>query len=94
MHTYLEDEKIFVFRDHEGVSAVSAVCTHLGCIIEKNTDGFQCPCHGSCYSDSGEVVSGAASKDLPWYQVLLDTDGQLVIDMTHTVDSEFKLHFT
>ena len=63
--TYVSDRKLFVYRDHEGIRVVSAVCTHLGCIIEKREDGFQCPCHGSCYTESGEVISGAATKDLP-----------------------------
>jgi len=94
MYTYLADEKVFIYRDHEGISAVSAICTHLGCVIEQTEDGFQCPCHGSCFSPSGEVLSGAASKDLPWYRLLKDADGQLVLDLTQTVDPEYKLYIS
>jgi cytochrome b6-f complex iron-sulfur subunit len=53
-YTFLEEHKLFVYRDHEGIKAVSAVCTHLGCILEKSSDGFECPCHGSCYNDDGK----------------------------------------
>lgn len=90
--TYLADRQLFVYRDHEGIRAVSAVCTHLGCIIEKSDDGFQCPCHGSCYNEEGEVLSGAATKDLPWYELQKDVDGQIVVDQSRLVDPERKLY--
>ena len=90
--TYLPDRQLFVYRDHEGIRAVSAVCTHLGCIIEKSEDGFQCPCHGSCYNEEGEVLSGAASKDLPWFELQKDVDGQIVVDQGRLVDPERKLY--
>lgn len=88
--TYIEEQKIYIYRDHEGVSAVSAVCTHLGCILETSDEGFLCPCHGSCYTKSGEVLSGPAPRDLTWFQVSKAPDGQLIIDMTRKVKPEFK----
>jgi cytochrome b6-f complex iron-sulfur subunit len=90
--TYLADRKLFVYRDHQGIRAVSAICTHLGCVIEKSDDGFQCPCHGSCYNDQGEVLSGAATKDLPWYELHRDVDGQIVVDQGRLVSPEDKLY--
>ena len=94
MYTYLAEERVFIYRDHEGVSAVSATCTHLGCVIEQTEEGFQCPCHGSCFDPAGEVLSGAASKNLPWYRIFKDADGQLVLDLAAVVDPEFKLFIT
>ena len=79
-YTYLNEHNLFVYRDHEGIRAVSAICTHLGCIIEKSSDGFECPCHGSCYNTKGEVLSGPAPRDLSWYQVSGQTGGKIVID--------------
>ena len=90
--TYLEDRQLYVYRDHEGTRDLSAVCTHLGCIIEKSDEGFQCPCHGSCYNKEGEVLSGAATKDLPWYELQRDVDGQIVVDQGRLVDPEQKLY--
>jgi cytochrome b6-f complex iron-sulfur subunit len=90
--TYMPDRKLFVYRDHQGIRTVSAVCTHLGCIVEKSDDGFQCPCHGSCYNDQGEVLSGAATKDLPWYGLHKDVDGQIVVDLGRPVSPEEKLY--
>lgn len=90
--TYIADRKLFVYRDHQGIRAVSAICTHLGCVIEKSDEGFQCPCHGSCYNDQGEVVSGAATKDLPWFALIKDVDGQIVVDLRQLVPPEEKLY--
>jgi Rieske Fe-S protein len=59
--------KVAVYRDDEGVvHAVSAVCTHRGCIVEWNaTDrSWDCPCHGARYAPSGRVLRGPAREDL------------------------------
>ena len=90
--TYIAERKLFVYRDHQGIRAVSAICTHLGCVIEKNDEGFKCPCHGSCYNDLGEVLSGAATKDLPWFELIKDVDGQIVVDLGLLVSPEEKLY--
>ena len=89
-YTFLEEHKLFVYRDHEGIKAVSAVCTHLGCILEKSSDGFECPCHGSCYNDQGQVLSGPAPRDLAWYRVLRAADGKIVVDPGSTVPASEK----
>ena len=88
--TYLEEHKLFVYRDHEGIKVVSAICTHLGCILEKSMDGFECPCHGSCYSNEGEVLSGPAPRDLAWYSVSRGADGRIVINPGKLVSPEDK----
>lgn len=90
--TYMADRKLFVYRDHQGIRAVSAICTHLGCVIGKSDEGFKCPCHGSCYNDQGEVLSGAATKDLPWFELTKDVDGQIVVDLGRLVPPEEKLY--
>ena len=89
-YTYMDEHKLFLYRDHEGIKAVSAVCTHLGCIIEKSTDGFICPCHGSCYNERGEVLSGPAPRSLSWYEVNRQADGNIVIDPGRTVRAHDK----
>ena len=46
--------------------ALSAVCTHLGCIVqwEKEKQDFLCPCHGGHYAADGTVVSGPPPRPL------------------------------
>jgi len=45
---------------------LSAVCTHLGCVVPWNNseNKFICPCHGSQYDDTGKVVRGPAPLSL------------------------------
>jgi len=60
-------DDIAAFRDQDGkVHAVSAVCTHMGCIVGWNpTDrSWDCPCHGSRFALSGEVIAGPAVTGL------------------------------
>jgi Rieske Fe-S protein len=65
---------VALFRDAEGVWAVSTVCTHLGCIVKSNEAGFECPCHGSRFDALGAVAKGPAPAALPWLAVRLDGD--------------------
>lgn len=56
-----------VYRDRQGeVHAVSARCTHLGCIVSWNPaeTSWDCPCHGSRSSVDGEVLQGPAVREL------------------------------
>lgn len=60
---------VALFRDAEGVHAISTVCTHLGCIVKPNAEGFECPCHGSRFAGDGAVTKGPAPQALPWLEV-------------------------
>ena len=77
--TRFEKENVFVFRDAQGIYAISGVCTHLGCSIGRSTEGFACPCHGSQFSASGEVTGGPAPRALPWLEMGRAADGQLIV---------------
>jgi len=59
--------KVAVYKDSQGAfHEHSAVCTHLGCIVNWNTleNTWDCPCHGSRFDASGKVIQGPANKDL------------------------------
>lgn len=80
------EEKLIIHNDPgEGYYAISAVCTHLGCVVNKTEHGFFCPCHGSRFDPSGQVKAGPAPRRLPWYRISLSFDGQLVVDATEEV---------
>lgn len=86
--TLMAKQKIFVYRDHEGVRALSAVCTHLGCVLERGEeDGFLCPCHGSRYNDAGKVISGPAPRPLAFFKVDMAPNGHLFVDINQQVPS-------
>ncbi|MGS2591804.1 FAD-dependent oxidoreductase [Streptomyces hebeiensis] len=56
-----------VHRDAEGtVRAVSARCTHLGCLVAFNAaeTAWECPCHGSRFGVDGAVLQGPAVRPL------------------------------
>ena len=89
-YTLEEEFGLFVYRDHEGAKAVSSVCTHLGCTVQKTEDGFECPCHGSCYSPGGDVLSGPAPTSLAWYAIDKTPDGRIRVDLSSSVGADYK----
>lgn len=66
-----------LFGTKTGATAVSRVCTHLGCRINYQQDKqyIECPCHQSRFTPAGVRISGPAQKNLPTYEVTLKKDG-------------------
>ncbi len=75
---------VAIFRDSEGVYAVSTICTHLGCVVKPNAEGFECPCHGSRFKPDGAVAKGPAPLPLQWLKVKA-TNGGFQVDEGKTV---------
>ncbi len=87
--TLITDQNVYVVRAMEGFFfALSATCTHLGCITNwKPDEGIvACPCHGSKFSRDGVVIGGPAPKPLPRFEISLDDQGNLVVDKGVKVD--------
>ena len=60
-------KRIAAYRDPEGgLHECSAVCPHLGCIVNWNAGEhtWDCPCHGSRFDACGDVVHGPAVAPL------------------------------
>ncbi|MES4887268.1 FAD-dependent oxidoreductase [Streptomyces sp. NPDC096012] len=60
-------DRLAVHRDDTGaLHAVSARCTHLGCLVSFNRAerAWECPCHGSRFGVDGEVIQGPAVRPL------------------------------
>ncbi len=76
------EQRAYVIGGAGGVYALSAVCTHLGCITRFLSDEnvIACPCHGSRFDLEGNVVHGPAPRPLPWLEMQADPAGALVVD--------------
>ena len=53
--------------------ALDLACTHLGCTVTANEGGFACPCHGSRFGASGDVLNGPAPRAL--HQLAIERGG-------------------
>jgi cytochrome b6-f complex iron-sulfur subunit len=84
---------IYVVHGPEGYYALSAICTHLGCLTafrpELEVKGIKgiiaCPCHGSKFDREGVKQDGPAPKPLPWLRMWLNDDGELMVDRSSPV---------
>ncbi len=83
----------WVFHDDKGFYAISAICTHLGCVTRRDADDgiFRCPCHGSVFGPTGSIIRGPAPKPLNWLAVSVAPDGQLVVNQWKAVDQGTRL---
>jgi cytochrome b6-f complex iron-sulfur subunit len=81
------NSRIYLVHSKEGFFALSAVCTHLGCLTawKQELGIIACPCHGSKFKKEGEKIEGPAPKPLPWLRTWVNDDGDLMIDRSTTV---------
>jgi cytochrome b6-f complex iron-sulfur subunit len=53
--------------------ALSMLCTHQGCLTQITLQvQFECPCHGSKFSNTGQVTAGPAERPLPKFTTSYD----------------------
>jgi len=78
---------IFVVRETQGFYALSAVCTHLGCLTawKPELGTIACPCHGSKFKPDGTKIAGPAPRPLPWLRMWLSDDGDLMVDRSSPI---------
>lgn len=72
---------LYVYRLADGgYSAVSTRCMHLGCQVEPAAGHLVCPCHGSEYTNSGEVLKGPTQLPLERYPAVVEGE-HIVIEL-------------
>jgi cytochrome b6-f complex iron-sulfur subunit len=79
---FKQEQRVWIVREKEGIYAVFAKCTHLGCTPRwlAAEEKFKCPCHGSGYYKSGLNFEGPAPRPMDRFKVDVGEDGQLVVD--------------
>ena len=74
-------EPIYLVRASETeVLALSAICTHLRCVLKwDDAEGrLRCPCHAGSFDRTGNVISGPPTRPLPRYRAEIRDDEILV----------------
>jgi len=79
---------VYIINSSDGLYALSAICTHLGCQTawrpDMTIDGVHgviaCPCHGSKFTRLGVKLEGPAPLPLPWLKVWINEDGEVMVD--------------
>jgi glycine/D-amino acid oxidase-like deaminating enzyme/nitrite reductase/ring-hydroxylating ferredoxin subunit len=62
--------RIGAYKDENGkLHVIDTTCTHMGCELEWNSaeKSWDCPCHGSRFSYTGDIVEGPALNPLHYY---------------------------
>ena len=87
---FKERYRVWIVRNEEGIYALQAICTHLGCTPNwlEAENKFKCPCHGSGFYMSGINFEGPAPRPLERVAVSLAEDGQILIDQGRTFKFE------
>ena len=68
-----EDHRLAIYKDEDGeVHAVNSACTHIKCDVAWNNaeKTWDCPCHGSRFSYTGEMLTAPARKDLENVEIM------------------------
>lgn len=90
--TRVEGRNVLVLRDRQGFRALSLVCTHLGCIVQRQESGaFTCPCHGSRFDAQGKVTQGPAPSPLRYLEVSRAPSGDLLVNQDRQVPPDQRL---
>ncbi|MGD9406190.1 MAG: Rieske (2Fe-2S) protein [Anaerolineae bacterium] len=77
----VNNKPVLVIHTAEGYRALSAICTHLGCILfwNKEREVIACPCHEAYFSTNGAVISGPPTSALEEYRLVVE-DGEIYVE--------------
>ncbi len=73
---------VLIVRTDKGFVALSAVCTHLGCLVEFDpvARSIHCPCHAASFDLQGRVTGGPPPRSLPVYAVS-EVEGKVYVSV-------------
>lgn len=79
---FKQEYRVWIVREEEGLYALFAKCTHLGCTPRwlPAENKFKCPCHGSGFYKDGTNFEGPAPRPLDRFKIEVAENGQLIVD--------------
>ncbi|MFZ0546702.1 MAG: Rieske (2Fe-2S) protein [Candidatus Promineifilaceae bacterium] len=79
--TYVPEARAWVQHRAAELTALDAVCPHLGCLVQQKEagSGFRCPCHGSEFGVDGELERGPAERPLRQLDIQTQPDDTVTI---------------
>jgi nitrite reductase/ring-hydroxylating ferredoxin subunit len=94
----LANGPVAVGRDHNGVYAMSLICTHQGCDMSSqgavSSQGIVCYCHGSTFDVNGSPTRGPAGSPLQHYAVTIDAMGAMTVNGDALVSADTRTPVT
>ncbi len=89
--THIAPARAWLFRDDKGLYAISMICPHLGCTVERREGDYLCPCHGSRFLQNGDVVNGPADRGLSYIKLTLTAEGKVQLHADKVVTPEERV---
>ncbi len=79
---FLNKPAVIVRPNEQEIHALSAVCTHLGCIVkwDDSKQMLHCPCHGGMFDTKGNVVGGPPPSPLKAFIAKIEDDYIIVME--------------
>lgn len=87
--TPVEVGRFYLVRLQDGgFLAIYRRCTHLGCAVpfDQASGEFVCPCHGSVFTNEGEVLNQPAPRPLDLFQITINEEAELVVDTSSPIE--------
>lgn len=78
--SFARSNKLLIVREGNTLYAMSAMCTHRGCMVKKKSEGLVCPCHGSTFENNGKPTKDPAKAALFRYAISINDDQHVIVD--------------
>lgn len=92
--SHVQKGRFYISRlEDGGFLALWHRCTHLGCTVPwiETSRQFNCPCHSSIFTPSGEIISGPAPRPLDLFPIEIEGENLVVDTSTPIQRIDFDL---
>lgn len=89
--TPVEAGRFYLVRlEDGGLLAIYRRCTHLGCAVpfDQSSRQFVCPCHGSAFTDEGDVLNQPATRPLDLFELTINAEGEIIVDTQKPIERD------